>query len=68
MAELAFLQDTIDTVKATNNQQSAKIESLIQKVRDSQTAQSQAEDQFLQELRVKTRLADLYKVWILIIY
>ncbi|XP_070555151.1 nucleoprotein TPR-like [Ptychodera flava] len=59
--EIKHLQDTVDSLRSTNETQNTRIESLIQKVKDVQDNQVQNEEQFHVEIQAQSRLTELYK-------
>ncbi|KAK6990642.1 nucleoprotein TPR [Biomphalaria glabrata] len=60
--ELSHLQSVVESMKAAAEEQSAKIDGLVKKLKEERDEQVQLEEQFRQELAVQKRLTDLYKV------
>ncbi|XP_033110270.1 nucleoprotein TPR-like [Anneissia japonica] len=59
--EVQHLTDLNESLKKTNSDQTKKIESLIQKIKENSDAQAQSEELFHNEIQSQSKLASLYK-------
>ncbi|KAI8486327.1 hypothetical protein Bbelb_358260 [Branchiostoma belcheri] len=59
--EASHLLGTVEELKKTTTDQTSRIETLIQKLKDSHDAQSIADEQFRNELHSQKKLASLYQ-------
>ncbi|XP_077991395.1 nucleoprotein TPR-like [Glandiceps talaboti] len=59
--EVKHLQETVTSLKGTNDTQSSRIEAHILKIKDVQDENAQREEQFRAELQAQTKLSNLYK-------
>ncbi|CAH1255215.1 TPR [Branchiostoma lanceolatum] len=59
--EASHLLGTVEGLKKTTTEQTSRIETLIQKLKDSHDAQSIADEQFRNELHSQKKLASLYQ-------
>ncbi|KAL5021860.1 hypothetical protein ScPMuIL_001015 [Solemya velum] len=59
--EVKLLQDTVETLRKANTDQTLKIEGYIQKLKESRDSQTQSDEQYQKELQSQARLVELYK-------
>ncbi|KAK6179173.1 hypothetical protein SNE40_011593 [Patella caerulea] len=59
--ELNHTNDVVNGLKKTNSDQAAKINELLQKLKDARDSQIQSDEHFHREIKSQTKLLDLYK-------
>ncbi|XP_055956661.1 nucleoprotein TPR isoform X2 [Patella vulgata] len=59
--EFNHTKDVVDGLKKNNSDQAAKINELLQKLKDARDSQMQSDEHFHQEIKSQTKLLDLYK-------